>query len=181
MTDDLRTDDVHSAELLWAGVEGQASAVASGGTTAAALTDAALSRLERVDPRPAGLFRIAFGIVVLWTLLDLIPLVRFLFTDEGLWLPDMARKHYGGELRRVWDPEHGWEHWWSVFPALWGKFSLFHLRADPPFVWAVFGLTCAAVTAPGSMRARPAAPEFHSMSVLTPCGHTAWTRIPLSP
>lgn len=103
--------------------------------------------LERVDPRPAGLFRIAFGVVVLWTMLDLIPLLRFLFTDEGLWLPSMARKNYGGELRRLWDPEHGFEHWWSVFPALWGKFSLFHLRADPTFVWIVFALTCASVTA----------------------------------
>ncbi|MDC0671265.1 hypothetical protein [Nannocystis radixulma] len=103
--------------------------------------------LERVDPRPAGLFRIVYGIVVLWTLLDLIPLLRFLFTDEGLWLPAMARKNYGGELRRLWDPEYGFEHWWSVIPALWNKFSLFHLRADPTFVWAVFGLTCASVTA----------------------------------
>lgn len=103
--------------------------------------------LERVDPRPAGLFRIAYGIVLLWTLLDLIPLAQFLFTDEGLWLPDMARRNYGGELRRLWDPEHGFEHWWSVFPALWHKFSLFHLRADPPFVYAIFGLACASVTA----------------------------------
>ncbi|MCY1011219.1 hypothetical protein OV079_37805 [Nannocystis pusilla] len=103
--------------------------------------------LERVDPRPAGLFRIVFGVVVLWTLLDLIPLLRFLFTDEGLWLPAMARKNYGGELRRLWDPEYGFESWWSVVPALWAKFSLFHLRADPAFVWAVFGLTCASVTA----------------------------------
>lgn len=103
--------------------------------------------LDRVDPRPAGLFRIVFGIVVLWTLLDLIPLLRFLFTDEGLWLPKLARKHYGGELRRLWDPEHGFERWWSVVPALWHKFSLFHLRADPPFVHAVFALTCVSVTA----------------------------------
>lgn len=103
--------------------------------------------LERVDPRPAGLFRIAFGVVVLWTLLDLIPLMRFLFTDEGLWLPAMARRNYGGSLRELWDPEYGFERWWSVLPALWGKFSLFHLRADPAFVYAVFALTCACVTA----------------------------------
>lgn len=103
--------------------------------------------LERVDPRPAGLFRVVFGVVVLWTLLDLIPLLRFLFTDEGMWLPKLARRHYGGELRGLWDDEHGFEHWWSIFPALWGKFSLFHFRADPPFVHAVFALTCASVTA----------------------------------
>lgn len=103
--------------------------------------------LDRVDPRPAGLFRIVFGIVVLWTLLDLIPMARFLFTDEGLWLPKLARKNYGADLRRLWDPEHGFEHWWSVFPALWGKFSLFHLRADPPFVYTVFAITCGFVVA----------------------------------
>ncbi len=103
--------------------------------------------LVRVDPRPAGLFRIVFGIVVLWTLLDLIPLIRFLFTDEGLWLPKLARRHYGGDLRNLWDDQHGLEHWWSVFPALWSKFSLFHLRADPPFVHAVFALACASVAA----------------------------------
>lgn len=103
--------------------------------------------LDRVDPRPAGLFRIVYGVVVLWTLLDLIPLARFLFTDEGLWLPDMARRYYGGELRRLWDPEHGFEHWWSVFPALWSKFSLFHMRADPAFVYTIYALACLSVTA----------------------------------
>src|SRR5712691_8242230 len=53
---------------------------------------------ERVDPRPAGLLRIAFGLVTLWTFLALLPLVRVLFTDEGLWLTDMARERYGGPL-----------------------------------------------------------------------------------
>lgn len=116
--------------------------------------------LERVDPRPAGLFRIVFGLVVLWTLLDLIPMARFLFTDEGLWLPSLARRNYGGELRNLWDPEHGFEHWWSPIQAFlgvpdhpwearpWtGKFSLFHIRADPAFVYAVYALTCGAVMA----------------------------------
>lgn len=103
--------------------------------------------LQRVDPRPAGLFRIAFGAVLLWTLLDLIPLARFLFTDEGLWLPSLARKNFGGELRSLYDPEHGFESWWSVVPALWGKFSLFHLRADPAFVYSIYALTCACLVA----------------------------------
>ena len=102
--------------------------------------------LAQVDPRPAGLFRIAFGVVVLWTLVDLLPLARFLFTDEGLWLPAMARRNYGGEFRTLWDAEHGLEHWYDWLLALYYRFSLFHIRADPPFVYGVFAATLAAVT-----------------------------------
>jgi hypothetical protein len=100
----------------------------------------------RIDPRPAGLLRIAFGITVLWTIVDLLPLARFLFTDEGLWLPKMARRNYGGDFRTLWDPEHGFEHWYDIFLALWYRFSLFHIRADPPFVFGVYTVTIAAVT-----------------------------------
>ena len=102
--------------------------------------------LVRVDPRPAGLFRIVFGVVVLWTMLDLLPLARFLFTDEGLWLPGMARRNYGGEFRGLWDPAHGFEHWYDWLLALWYRFSLFHVRADPPFVFAVYAATLASLT-----------------------------------
>ncbi len=38
-------------DLLWAGVHGQAAAVADGRTTAAALLDASLSRIDQVDPQ----------------------------------------------------------------------------------------------------------------------------------
>src|SRR5690606_32896866 len=93
-----------------------------------------------------GLFRIAFGLVVMVTFVDLLgphgPLddsvARYLFTDEGLWLNDMARKSYGGKLATLWDPEHGFEHWTDLFKAMWGKFSILHFRSDPPFVWAVY-------------------------------------------
>lgn len=102
--------------------------------------------LTQVDPRPAGLFRIVFGVVVLWTLVDLLPLARFLFTDEGLWLPAMARRNYGGEFRGLWDAEHGFEHWYDWLLAIYYRFSLFHIRADPAFVYAVFAATLAAVT-----------------------------------
>jgi hypothetical protein len=101
---------------------------------------------QRIDPRPAGLMRIAFGLVVMVTFVDLLgphgPLdesvARYLFTDEGLWLNDMARKTYGGQLATLWDPEHGFEHWYDIFKAMWGKFSILHFRSDPPFVWAVY-------------------------------------------
>jgi len=103
---------------------------------------------QRVDPRPAGLMRIGFGAVVMVTFVDLLgphgPLdesvARFLFTDEGMWLTDMARKTYGGQLATLWDPEHGFQHWYDVFKAIWGKFSILHFRSDPPFVFAVYTL-----------------------------------------
>ena len=102
--------------------------------------------LDRVDPRPAGLLRIVFGIVVLWTMVDLIPIGRFLFTDEGLWLPKMARRNYSGEFKTIWDPEHGMAHWYDWFLALWYRFSLFHIRADPPFVWTIYTLCIISTT-----------------------------------
>lgn len=103
---------------------------------------------QRVDPRPAALMRIAFGAVVMVTFVDLLgphgPLedsvARFLFTDEGMWLTDMARKTYGGKVATLWDAEHGFEHWYDVFVAMWGKFSILHFRSDPPFVFAVYTL-----------------------------------------
>lgn len=108
---------------------------------------------QRVDPRPAGLMRIAFGAVVMVTFVDLLgphgPLdesvARFLFTDEGMWLNDMARKTYGGKLATLWDPEHGFEHWYDLPKAVWGKFSILHFRSDPPFVFAVYTLMLVSV------------------------------------
>ena len=94
----------------------------------------------RIDARPAALMRITMSAVVLWTFLDLIPLGTFLFGDEGLWLTDMARKNYGGKLRYLWDPEHGFEHVWDPFVAMWGRFSILHLRSDPVFLWSVYAL-----------------------------------------
>ena len=64
----------------------------------------------------------------------------------GLWLPAMARRNYGGEFRTLWDAEHGLEHWYDWLLALYYRFSLFHIRADPPFVYGVFAATLAAVT-----------------------------------
>ena len=101
----------------------------------------------RVDPRPAALLRITFGIVVLWTFLDLLMWFETFFTDQGFWLPGLARQKYGGWLKVLWDPEHGFEHWWSFFYAQWSQMSILHMRADPPFVMAIYALQLAAVTA----------------------------------
>jgi hypothetical protein len=101
---------------------------------------------DRIDPRPAAIMRIALGIVVLWTFVDLIRDARFLFTDEGMWLTKMARKNYGGKLSTLWDPEHGFEHWYDIFVALWGKFSILHFRSDPAFVYSIYGLMLGSLT-----------------------------------
>lgn len=102
-----------------------------------------------VDPRPLGLMRIVFGFVVFATFAVLLlpqdplpySLARYLFTEDGLWLTDMARKRFGGEMSRAFDPEHGFEHWWSGVALLWGtKFTPLHLRSDPQFVFTLYGI-----------------------------------------
>jgi uncharacterized membrane protein YphA (DoxX/SURF4 family) len=108
---------------------------------------------DRVDPRPAALMRIAFGLVVAMTFVDLLmphppleySMARFLFTDEGLWLTDLARKSYGEDLRTLWDPDHGFEHGWEVFSALWGSFTILHIRSDPSMVFTIYGCLLVAV------------------------------------
>ena len=102
---------------------------------------------RRIDPRPIGLLRIAFGISVLWTFLDLLMVKTELLTDEGLYMTEAARSKYGGRLRTLWDPEHGFEHWYDIFDALWSKFSIMHIRSDPPFVNALFGALTVSLTA----------------------------------
>ncbi|PRQ08242.1 HTTM domain-containing protein [Enhygromyxa salina] len=96
---------------------------------------------RRLDPRGPALARIGLGITLVWTFLDLLVLQgEWLFTDQGLLLTDMARKNYGGKMRTLWDPEHGFEHWWDVFTVLTDRWSVLFIRSDPPFVYALFGL-----------------------------------------
>jgi hypothetical protein len=96
---------------------------------------------QRIDPRPAALTRIALGITVLWTFLDLCFLQgEWLFTDQGMLLTEQARKNYGGKLRTLWDPEEGFESWKSVLDVLTDRWTVLHIRSDPPFVYAMFGL-----------------------------------------
>jgi len=64
--------------------------------------------------------RIAFGAEVLWTFLTMGPVVRFLLTDEGLWLTDMARARYGAPL------------------GSFGSLSILHWRSDPATVFATY-------------------------------------------
>jgi hypothetical protein len=96
--------------------------------------------LARVDPRPLGLMRIALGVVLLWTFLDFLPEIRLFFTDEGIWLPGMARSQWGGPLRYLWDPADGFEHWWSPLRAALSVPSVLHLRSDPPIAFTLYAL-----------------------------------------
>ncbi len=102
---------------------------------------------ERVDPRPAAVYRIVFGLVVLWAVLDLLPWAKLLFTDEGIFLTGAARRAYGGRLDVLWDPVEGFASPWSAVEALATRGSVLHLRSDPPFVYALFGVTIAALVA----------------------------------
>ena len=97
--------------------------------------------VRRVDPRPAGLLRIFFGMTLVVSLLDLTQWFTILFTDEGLLLTDMARKRYGAQLRTSWDPEHGFESTWEMLKLLGTKWTVLHMRSDPPFVAAIFAGT----------------------------------------
>ncbi|GEM_PF-1164599 len=96
---------------------------------------------DRVDPRPAALARMAIGITILWTFMDLLVLQgEWLFTDQGLLLTEMSRKNYGGKLRTLWDPEFGVEHWWDWLTMLTDRWSVLFFRSDPAFTYTIFGL-----------------------------------------
>jgi len=58
----------------------------------------------------------------------------------------MARKNYGGKLTTLWDPEHGFEHWYDFFVVVWGKFTFLHFRSDPTFVYSVYALMLTCIT-----------------------------------
>ncbi len=95
--------------------------------------------LEEVDPRPAALTRILFGASVLWAFITLTPWAELLFTDQGMYLPEMARKRFSPALRANWDPEHGFESWWSMLRVAGSNWSVLHLRSDPAFVYTLWG------------------------------------------
>ena len=99
----------------------------------------------RVDPRPAALMRIGFGLVVLWTFVGYAGAARTLWSDEGMWLPDMARAEFGGTLSHLWDPDHGFAHWWSAPLLLYGKFTILHYWSPPWLVFLLYGLALASV------------------------------------
>lgn len=96
--------------------------------------------MEEVDPRPAALVRILFGTSVLWAFVTLTPWAELLFTDEGMYLPEMARKRYSPVLAKAWDPEHGFEDWWALVRIAGSNWSILHIRSDPTFVYTIYAL-----------------------------------------
>jgi hypothetical protein len=96
---------------------------------------------QRIDPRGPALARMTLGLTVVWTFVDFLVLDgEWLFTDQGMLLTDMARKNYGGKLRTLWDPVHGFEHWYDPLIVLTDRWSVLFIRSDPAFVYTIFGL-----------------------------------------
>src|SRR5262249_53758017 len=71
---------------------------------------------------------------------------RVLLTDDGMWLTSMARARWSGSLRYLWDPVHGFEHWWSPLQAMLGLPSVLHLRSDPPLVFTIYTMLFVSLT-----------------------------------
>ncbi len=94
--------------------------------------------VDRIDPRPAALCRIAVGLTTLWAFGALLNFSDVLFTDEGMFLPEMARSRHGDVLRTEWDPEHGLRHWGVLWKILGSRWSVLHFRSDPTTVYSIY-------------------------------------------
>ncbi|MBK6921692.1 MAG: hypothetical protein IPH07_30125 [Deltaproteobacteria bacterium] len=106
--------------------------------------------LRAEDPRTIGLFRILFAIALLLNVVGMWEQLEFLFTDEGLFYTDSARKllaakQFAGYI----EGEHeGFVSGAAVLEFLRGpRYSLLLLRSDPAFfwlhLWAFVGATVA--------------------------------------
>ena len=101
--------------------------------------------LRAEDPRTMGLFRIVFGLVTLFNINGLSDLFIYLFTDEGLFLTDVAREVFAKEQFLGFgdgiDPEpYGFFDWGGVVEWLKGpKFSPLFFWDSPSAFWLVLG------------------------------------------
>ncbi|MGB1014974.1 MAG: hypothetical protein ACPG4T_12630, partial [Nannocystaceae bacterium] len=100
--------------------------------------------LQATDPRPVACFRILFGLVVLWSLLDMLPYTTMLFTDEGVFAPDVARARFARDLNYHWHPEHGFDFGYSWLYTLAGRASLLHFGSP---VWLAYTMFAAGIGA----------------------------------
>lgn len=100
---------------------------------------------RRMDPRPAALFRVSFGLATFATFILFGLELNHLFTDQGIFTAQSARQLHGVLLDEVWDPELGWSSWSAPFGAVLGRFSVFFFRNDPAFVYGVYTLTMVAL------------------------------------
>ena len=97
--------------------------------------------LRMEDPRSLGLFRIAFGICTLCNVNGLWELFEYLFTDEGLFMTDVARAVYAKDQFRGFgnglagDP-YGFFDAAAFFEWLKGpQYSLLFFDSSPRFFW----------------------------------------------
>ena len=105
------------------------------------------------DPRTMGLFRIAFGLALLANLAGMAEQLEFLFTDEGLFTTEQARRVLGrkqfagfgegisGEPVGFFDAAA----WWAFLKG--PRYSLLMFRSDPTFFWIHLWVYVAAVVA----------------------------------
>jgi hypothetical protein len=98
--------------------------------------------LRMEDPRSLGAFRIAFGLCALANVNGLWELFGYLFTDEGLFVTDVARRVFAYEQFQGFgdglgnDPYgfFGWDGFWQWLKG--PKYSLLLFNSTPTFFWA---------------------------------------------
>jgi hypothetical protein len=97
--------------------------------------------LRMDDPRSIGAFRIVFGICALCNVNGLWELFEYLFTDEGLFVTDvarevMAREQFEGFGNGLGDDPIGFFGWAGFWQWLKGpKYSLLFFDSTPTFFW----------------------------------------------
>ncbi|MCX4246511.1 hypothetical protein [Paraliomyxa miuraensis] len=97
--------------------------------------------LRMDDPRSMGAFRIVFALCAVCNVNGLWELFPYLFTDEGLFVTDVARQVYAGEQFEGFgnglgdDPYgfFGWDGFWQW--AKGPKYSLLFFDSTPTFFW----------------------------------------------
>lgn len=92
------------------------------------------SLLALEDPRTYAVLRIGFALMTLQCFWNLHPYWRMLWSDEGLFLLDEARKRLGSSALVGWTPEEGFLNGWAVLHFFKGNYSAFLLRGSPEFV-----------------------------------------------
>jgi hypothetical protein len=99
------------------------------------------------DPRTIGLFRILFSVLLLLNLVGLWEHLEFLFTDEGLFYTDTARKVLAAKQFAHYREDAGLDFATALSLLTGPRHSLLLLRSDPTFFWIHLWVYVAAVVA----------------------------------
>lgn len=97
--------------------------------------------LKAEDPRAMAVFRIAFAICAMCNINGLWELFEYLFTDEGIFLTDVARQVFARDQFRGFGnglagDQHGFFDWQGVWEFLKGpKYSLLFFWDSPKAFW----------------------------------------------